>query len=212
MEYPHVQAAFINAIREEGTKKEACDWLQKQWNETCYLRDQLKEADKHAMKLEALRAALKPFTDFVFAPNIEDSDTFILRLGNVNPDSEYAGIVPTISAGDLRRAAEAYAALEAASTDGEGWARGLEAAAKLCDAEAPGWHEVTGNPCERLAKRIRALSPAPASKGPTEASRVENARREAIEDVITIMLNATFTKTHAETLEAIRNLIPGEKP
>ena len=40
------------------------------------------------------------------------------------------------------------------------------------------------------------------------SSRVERARREAIEDVITIMLNATFTKTHAETLEAIRNLIP----
>jgi hypothetical protein len=42
--------------------------------------------------------------------------------------------------------------------------------------------------------------------------KVEDARREAIEDVITIMLNATFTKTHAETLEAIRNLIPGDKP
>lgn len=38
MDYPHVQAAFINAIRAEGTKEEACDWLQKQWNETCALR------------------------------------------------------------------------------------------------------------------------------------------------------------------------------
>lgn len=43
------------------------------------------------------------------------------------------------------------------------------------------------------------------------SSRVEKARREAIEDVITIMLNAMFTKTHAETLDAIRNLIPGDK-
>lgn len=41
-EYPHVPAAFINAIRdEEGTKEEACDWLQKQWNETCALRREL---------------------------------------------------------------------------------------------------------------------------------------------------------------------------
>jgi hypothetical protein len=37
-EYPHVPAAFINAIAEEGTKAEAVEWLQKQWNETCYLR------------------------------------------------------------------------------------------------------------------------------------------------------------------------------
>ena len=37
-EYPHVRAAFINAIAEEGTKAEAIEWLQKQWNETCALR------------------------------------------------------------------------------------------------------------------------------------------------------------------------------
>lgn len=37
-DYPHVPAAFINAIREEGTKAEACDWLQKTWNELCALR------------------------------------------------------------------------------------------------------------------------------------------------------------------------------
>jgi hypothetical protein len=35
---PHAQAAFINAIREEGTKADACDWLQLQWNESCALR------------------------------------------------------------------------------------------------------------------------------------------------------------------------------
>lgn len=46
-EYPHVPAAFINAIREEGTKAEACDYLQNQWNETCALRaenERLREA------------------------------------------------------------------------------------------------------------------------------------------------------------------------
>src|SRR3990167_5177071 len=36
-DYPHVPAAFINAIAEEGTKAEAIEWLQKQWNETCAL-------------------------------------------------------------------------------------------------------------------------------------------------------------------------------
>jgi uncharacterized protein YbdZ (MbtH family) len=30
---PHCQAAFINAIREEGSKAQACDYLQKTWNE-----------------------------------------------------------------------------------------------------------------------------------------------------------------------------------
>jgi hypothetical protein len=42
MSYPHVPAAFINAIAEEGTKNEAIDWLQKTWNENCALRAELK--------------------------------------------------------------------------------------------------------------------------------------------------------------------------
>lgn len=50
--YPHVPAAFINAIAEEGTKAEAIEWLQKTWNELC-----------------ATRAALKPFADCVFYDN-----------------------------------------------------------------------------------------------------------------------------------------------
>lgn len=40
-EAPHVPAAFINAIAEEGTKAEAIEWLQKTWNENCELRAQL---------------------------------------------------------------------------------------------------------------------------------------------------------------------------
>lgn len=39
--YPHVPAAFINAIAEEGTKAEAVAFLQEQWNETCALRKEL---------------------------------------------------------------------------------------------------------------------------------------------------------------------------
>ncbi len=32
---PHVPAAFINSIREEGNHEEACNFLQKVWNEFC---------------------------------------------------------------------------------------------------------------------------------------------------------------------------------
>jgi hypothetical protein len=45
-EYPHVPAAFINAIAEEGTKEDAVQFLQEQWNETCYLRKRLEKLDK----------------------------------------------------------------------------------------------------------------------------------------------------------------------
>lgn len=54
-EPPHCQAAFINAIREGGTHAEACDRLQKTWNEKCALaaeRDALQAED------ERLRQAL----------------------------------------------------------------------------------------------------------------------------------------------------------
>ena len=36
--FPHVPASFINALREEGTKAEACDFLQKTWNELCAVK------------------------------------------------------------------------------------------------------------------------------------------------------------------------------
>lgn len=35
--YPHVPAAFINALSEEGTKKECIAFLQEQWNENRWL-------------------------------------------------------------------------------------------------------------------------------------------------------------------------------
>jgi len=37
-EAPHSPAAFINVIAEEGTKAEAIEYLQKEWNENCSLR------------------------------------------------------------------------------------------------------------------------------------------------------------------------------
>ncbi len=41
---PHCQAAFINAIAEEGTKQEAIAWLQQIWNERCQLERELAAA------------------------------------------------------------------------------------------------------------------------------------------------------------------------
>ncbi len=40
----HVPAAFINAIAEEGTKADAVEYLQRQWNTSCQLRGELAEA------------------------------------------------------------------------------------------------------------------------------------------------------------------------
>jgi hypothetical protein len=41
--YPHVPAAFINALAEEGTKEQCIEWLQKIWNELCYKEKQLEK-------------------------------------------------------------------------------------------------------------------------------------------------------------------------
>ncbi len=56
LDAPFVRAAFINAIREEGTKTEACDYLQKQWNETCALRTALKASEA---RVAGMREAAK---------------------------------------------------------------------------------------------------------------------------------------------------------
>jgi hypothetical protein len=40
--YPHIQAAFINVIREGGNHTEACDALQKQWDESCAMRAEIR--------------------------------------------------------------------------------------------------------------------------------------------------------------------------
>lgn len=58
--YPHIPAAFINAIAEEGTKEEAVQWLQKLWNENCALRkrEEQKKAKKHPWPDEVLPAGI----------------------------------------------------------------------------------------------------------------------------------------------------------
>lgn len=48
MNHPHVPAAFINALREEGPLNLACDYLQELWNELCYIK-RINELDKLVM-------------------------------------------------------------------------------------------------------------------------------------------------------------------
>ena len=54
-DYPHRNAAFINAIREEGSKEDACTFLQKGWNENCALRIEIKMLKKEIDRLTDLR-------------------------------------------------------------------------------------------------------------------------------------------------------------
>jgi hypothetical protein len=50
--YPHVNAAFINALSEEGTKEQVLRFLQDQWNETVYLKKKLNALEKKLFKDE----------------------------------------------------------------------------------------------------------------------------------------------------------------
>jgi hypothetical protein len=50
--YPHVQAAFINALREEGTFDELAEALQRQWNECCHLHNENMKLLKRLKALE----------------------------------------------------------------------------------------------------------------------------------------------------------------
>lgn len=55
-ETPHVPAAFINAIAEEGDMDEAVHYLQKTWNEACALKSQ---NDRLRSDLATARKALE---------------------------------------------------------------------------------------------------------------------------------------------------------
>lgn len=54
---PYVRAAFINAIAEEGTKAEAVEYLQKEWNENCELRRACKESLDYVRRMEGSLSA-----------------------------------------------------------------------------------------------------------------------------------------------------------
>lgn len=66
--YPNVRAAFINAIAEEGTKEEAVQYLQKQWNECVALRE----------AIQAIRDELDHLDDIVSA---ESEPVTVIKQG-----------------------------------------------------------------------------------------------------------------------------------
>jgi hypothetical protein len=73
-EFPYVRAAFVNAIGEEGTKAEAVEWLQKQWNETCWLRAALEAKDAEIERLK------KAYPFHAWSKQKEEAQAEIARL------------------------------------------------------------------------------------------------------------------------------------
>ena len=51
-DFPHVQAAFINALAEEGTREELVTYLQKTWNELCFVKAQRDAANGWNFNME----------------------------------------------------------------------------------------------------------------------------------------------------------------
>ena len=106
---PHTPAAFINAIREEGTKAEACDWLQKTWNELV----QLKRAQAHSW-IKPLEweededgqsfTAVMIYGRFWLQRDKSD-EQWALRLDYVSGDQVYQSLVGTYDLVDLGKAA-----------------------------------------------------------------------------------------------------------
>jgi len=78
---PHTPAAFINAIAEEGSKKEAVEWLQKTWNERCHLERENEALRKDAERYRWLRQMdrCQPWNDLLMRPitRTEDIDAAI---------------------------------------------------------------------------------------------------------------------------------------
>lgn len=62
-EYPHVRAAFIDAIAEEGAKEEAVKFLQAQWNETCALHAENKRLKESVDRLNEINDAIEQNLD-----------------------------------------------------------------------------------------------------------------------------------------------------
>lgn len=108
--YPHVPAAFINAIAEEGTKAEAVEWLQKLWNENCALRSQGGKASMTSANLAALIHEAR-FPEGKDAPNYipflhEDRSgrEYCLRIARkIIETVELAAAAPSPSTGRYKR-------------------------------------------------------------------------------------------------------------
>jgi len=87
-EAPHVPAAFINAIAEEGTKAEAVEWLQKTWNELCRaeseirkVREDLERAvSNHAADLSLARSEIERSLWVPVSERLPEGDADVLTI------------------------------------------------------------------------------------------------------------------------------------
>ena len=77
---PHHNAAFINAIWEEGTKEESCRYLQQTWNELCELKQQLKPV---SVSLKDVVEKVSNAYDFSEETSPETAVTIVLNAAGV---------------------------------------------------------------------------------------------------------------------------------
>jgi hypothetical protein len=85
--HPHVNAAFINALREEGTKKELAEYLQNEFNTSCAY-------DKEIRRLQSELAAANARAEGEYARGIERVAQFLegsYKMGTLMPKE---GVTP----------------------------------------------------------------------------------------------------------------------
>lgn len=107
---PHVQASFINAIAEEGTKQEAVEWLQRIWNELCQAEANLRKAQEENAMLEAMNAALRD-------QNVAMNDTILARSATQRTTD---GPTPNAATSEVRSSGAQRSADENADAAGRG--------------------------------------------------------------------------------------------
>lgn len=111
-ELPHHQAAFINAIADEGSKEEAIHFLQETWNELCELKK--KHQGTTESELTTLRTENERF-------NLQLAEGLRVAKAHVDWCKKYSGD----SDKDMGRyigADEVYATMKAALQSKEGGA------------------------------------------------------------------------------------------
>jgi hypothetical protein len=57
-DFPSVPAAHINAIAEEGTKADAVKYMQKHWDELCWLKKENKRIRQEVDRLKSMFSVL----------------------------------------------------------------------------------------------------------------------------------------------------------
>jgi len=102
---PHTPAAFINAIAEEGSKKEAVEWLQKTWNERCQLERENEALRKLLAEAEEAAEPLIKYARMRAAKPMRGTDD---TIHSIHVGTEWEA---ELNQSDLLRLAEVVAAL-----------------------------------------------------------------------------------------------------